>query len=223
MRGRGRAGEGYPRRSAQRKHCFVSFRDLSRSHIAPIPIFPSFCCERDDPPPLVATAAALFSPPLPPAPPPVRRKWRRIISTLEFASFAKRTRRVIINGKLREIYVKFEQVKSSIMRERMEVNTGRINILKMKIEVGEMKWRLMSLSRDRARRSPTSVINTGICRLACHVNASRRNAIAFLAVSINLSRGLTEKTRGCNRCICNRLYSYSPYSSFTTSVCVTRD
>lgn len=32
-------------RSAQRKHCFVSFRDPSRNHIAPIPIFPSFYCD----------------------------------------------------------------------------------------------------------------------------------------------------------------------------------
>lgn len=31
--------------SAQRKHCFVSFRDPSRNHIAPIPIFPSFYCD----------------------------------------------------------------------------------------------------------------------------------------------------------------------------------
>ena len=39
MKGRG------IRRSAQRKHCFVSFRDPSRNHIAPIPIFPSFYCD----------------------------------------------------------------------------------------------------------------------------------------------------------------------------------
>jgi len=42
------------RRSAQRKHCFVSFRDLSWNHIAPIPIFPSFSCECDDSPPFFA-------------------------------------------------------------------------------------------------------------------------------------------------------------------------
>lgn len=36
-------------RSAQRKHCFVSFRDPSWNHIAPIPIFPSFYCDCGQP------------------------------------------------------------------------------------------------------------------------------------------------------------------------------